>query len=107
MCGGAGGHLISIPHLFGQNQYILKTRSLISSHFIGQFTDVFTKTEHNQVTLLDRSVPFFEEIIVPKKGVTKLLKGLNPYKALGPGELLLLFPVEVQKRLIQHFHTVD
>ena len=28
-----------------------------------------------------------EEIVVTKEGVTKLLKGLNPSQALGPGEL--------------------
>ena len=48
---------------------------------------MFTKTEHNQVSLLDRSAPFMEEIVVTKEGVTKLLTGLNPSKALGPGEL--------------------
>ena len=36
---------------------------------------------------LDRSVPFMENIAVTKEGVTKLLKGLNPSKALGPDEL--------------------
>ena len=28
-----------------------------------------------------------EDIVVSKEGVTKLLKGLNPSKALGPDEL--------------------
>ena len=58
-----------------------------ASEFNGQFTDVFTKSEHSQVPLLDRSVPFMEDIVVTKEGVTKLLKGLNPSKALGPDEL--------------------
>ena len=58
-----------------------------ASEYNGQFTDVFTKIEHSQVSLLDRSVPFMEYIVVTKEGVTKLLKGLNPSKALGPGEL--------------------
>ena len=57
-----------------------------ASEFNGQFTDVFTKSEHSQVPLLDRSAPFMEDIVVTK-GVTKLLKGLNPSKALGPDEL--------------------
>ena len=48
---------------------------------------MFTESEHNQITLLDRSTPFMEEIFVIKEGVTKLLKGLNPSKALGPDEL--------------------
>ena len=48
---------------------------------------MFTKTEHNKVHLLDRSAPFMEEIAFFKEGVTKLLKGLNPSKALRPDEL--------------------
>ena len=58
-----------------------------ASEFNSQFTDVFTKIEHSQVPLLDRSAPFMEDIVVTKEGVTKLLKGLNPSKALGPDEL--------------------
>ena len=58
-----------------------------ASEFNGQFTDVFTKAEHSQVPLLDRSAPFMEDIVVTKEGVTKLLKGLNPSIALGPDEL--------------------
>ena len=58
-----------------------------ASEFNSQFTDVFTKSEHSQVPLLDRSVPFMENIVVTKEGVAKLLKGLNPSKALGPDEL--------------------
>ena len=58
-----------------------------ASEFNGHFTDVFTKSEHSQVPLLDRSAPFMEDIVVTKEGVTKLLKGLNPSKALGPDEL--------------------
>ena len=51
--------------------------------FNGQFTDVFSKNEHIQVPLLDRSAPFMNDIAVSKD---KLLKGLNPSKALGPDE---------------------
>ena len=58
-----------------------------AGEFNGQFTDVFTKTEHSQVPLLNRKAPFMEDIVVSKEGVTKLLKGLNPSKALGPDEL--------------------
>ena len=58
-----------------------------ASEFNGQFTDVFTKIEHSQVPLLDRSAPFMEDIVVTKEGVTKLLKGLHPSKALDPDEL--------------------
>ena len=58
-----------------------------ASEFNGQFTDVFTKSEHSQVPLLDRPAPFMEDIVVTKEEVTKLLKCLNPSKALDPDEL--------------------
>ena len=60
-----------------------------ASEFNGHFMDVFSKTEHSQVPLLDKSAPFMDDIVVTKEGVTKLLKGLNPSKALGPEELHL------------------
>ena len=53
-----------------------------AEEFNGQFTDVFSKNEHTQVPLLDRSAPFRNDIAVSKDGVIKLLKGLNPSKAL-------------------------
>ena len=40
-----------------------------------------------QVPLLDKSAPFMNDIAVSKDGVMKLLKGLNPSKAVGPDEL--------------------
>ena len=40
-----------------------------------------------QVPLMDRSAPFMHDIVVTKEGVTKLLKGLNPSKAIGSDEL--------------------
>ena len=43
--------------------------------------------KHSQVTLPSRSAPFMNDIVVSAVGVTKLLKGLNPSKALGPDEL--------------------
>ena len=58
-----------------------------AEEFNGQFTDVFSKNEHIQAPLLDRSAPFMNDMVVSKDGVIKLLKGLNPYKALGPDEL--------------------
>ena len=58
-----------------------------AEEFNGQFTDVFSKNEHTQVPLLDRSAPFMNDIAVSKDRVIKLLKGLNPSKALGPDEL--------------------
>ena len=58
-----------------------------AEEFNGQFSDVFTKNEYKQFPLMDRSAPFMLDIVVTKEGVTKLLKGLNPSKALGPDEL--------------------
>ena len=58
-----------------------------AEEFNGQFTDVFNKNEHTQVPLLDRSAPFINDIVIPKDGVIKLLKGLNPSKVLGLDEL--------------------
>ena len=45
------------------------------------------KNEHTQVPLLDRSASFMNDIAVSKDGLIKLLKGLNPSKALRPDEL--------------------
>ena len=58
-----------------------------AEEFNGQFTDVFNKSEHTKAPLPNRSAPFLKEIHVSAEGVTKLLKGLNPSKALGPDEL--------------------
>ena len=55
-----------------------------AEEFNGQFTDVFSENEHTKVPLLDRSAPFMNDIAVSKDGVIKLLKGLNPSKAIGP-----------------------
>ena len=57
-----------------------------TEEFNSQFTDMFIKSKHNQV-LPNRSAPFMEDIHVSAESVTKLLKGLNPSKALGPDEL--------------------
>ena len=45
------------------------------------------KSEYKQIPLLDRSAPFMHDIVVTKEGMTKLLRGLNPSKALGPNKL--------------------
>ena len=58
-----------------------------AEEFNGQFTDVFNRKDHSEVPFLSRSAPFMDDIVVSNEGVTKLLKGLNPSKALGPDEL--------------------
>ena len=73
-----------IPPLKKRNGVgVAQSESEKAAEFNGQFTDVFTKSEYSQV----RPAPFMEDIVVTKEGVTKLLKGLNPSKALGPDEL--------------------
>ena len=54
-----------------------------ADEFNGLFTYVFNKNEHSQVPLPNRSANFMNDIVVSAVGVTKLLKGLNPSKALG------------------------
>ena len=66
---------------------VAQSESEKAAEFNGQFTDVFTKSKYSQVPLMDRSAPFMEDIVVTKEEVTKLFKGLNPSKALGPDEL--------------------
>ena len=48
---------------------------------------MFSKSDHIEVPFLSRSAPVMDNIVVSNEGVTKLLKGLNPSKALGPDEL--------------------
>ena len=64
---------------------------------------MFNKNEHTQVPLLDRSAPFLNDIAVSKDGVIKLLKGLNPSKALGPDVLHLRVLKELETELVPVF----
>ena len=57
-----------------------------ADEFNGQFTDVFNKNEHSQVPLQYQWALFMNDV-VSAAGVTKLLKGMNPSKDLGPDEL--------------------
>ena len=58
-----------------------------TEQFNGQFTDVFSKTAENEVPLLEKSAPPMSDIHISNEGVIKMMKGLNPSKALGPDEL--------------------
>ena len=61
-----------------------------AEEFNGFYTDVFNKNDRpSEVPFLSRSAPFMDDIVVSNEGVTKLLKGLNPSKALGPDEFIL------------------
>ena len=64
-----------------------------------QFTDVFTQSRFNEAPLLNRSAPRMNDIAVSTDGVTKLLKGLNPSKAMGPDELHPRFLKELAAEL--------
>ena len=81
-----------IPPLKRKNDNgVAKSELEQADEFNCQFTDVFIKIEHSQVPLPNRSAPFMNDIVVSAVGVTKLLKGLNPSKALGPDELRKTF----------------
>ena len=58
-----------------------------AEEFNGQFTDVFSKTSENEVRLLEKSTPPMSDIHISNEGVIKMMKGLNPSKALGPDKL--------------------
>ena len=58
-----------------------------AEEFNGQFTDVFSKTSEYEVALLEKSAPPMSDIHISNEGVIKMMKGLNPSKALGPDEL--------------------
>ena len=47
----------------------------------------FNKNDHSEVPFFSRSAPFMDDIVASSVGVTKLLKGLNPSKVVGPDEL--------------------
>ena len=64
---------------------------------------MFNINEHTQVTLLDRSAPFMNDIVVSKDGVIKLLKGLNPSKALESDELHPRVVKELATELVSVF----
>ena len=78
---------------------VAQTESEKATEFNGQFTDVFTKSEYSQVPLLDRSAPFMEDSVVTEEGVTKLLKGLNPSRALVSDEFHLRVLKELASEL--------
>ena len=59
----------------------------MTEELIGQFSDAFNKTECNEVPIIRRLAPFVDNIVVYAEGVIKLLKGLNPSKALEPDVL--------------------
>ena len=58
-----------------------------AEEFKGQFTDVFSKISKSEVPLLEKSAPPMSDIHISNEDVIKMMKGLNPSKALGPDEL--------------------
>ena len=59
----------------------------MAEELIVQFSDAFNKTKYYEVPLTRRSAPSMDSIVVSSEEVIKLLKGINPTKALGPDEL--------------------
>ena len=57
-----------IPPLKKRNESgVAQSESVKAAEFNGQFTYVFSKSEHNQVPLMDRPVPLIEDIVVTKE----------------------------------------
>ena len=76
-----------------------------AEEFNCQFTDVFNKSDHSEVPFLSRSATFMDDIVVSNEGVTELLKGLSPSKALGPDELHPRVLKEIATELGPVFHV--
>ena len=70
-----------------------------AEEFNSQFTDVVNKSDHSEAPFLSRSAPFRDDIVVSNECVTKLLKGLNTSKALGPDELYPKVLIELATEL--------
>ena len=64
---------------------------------------MFNKSDHSEVPFLSRSAPLMDDIVVSNEGVTRLLKGFNPSKALGPDELQPKVLKELATELGQFF----
>ena len=64
----------------------LQNKTERTEELIGQLNEAFNKTEYNEVPSTRKLAPFLDSIVVPTEGVIKLLKGLNPSKALEPDE---------------------
>ena len=62
-----------------------------AEELISQFSDAFNKTEYNGIPLTGRSSPFMDSIVVSSEGMIKLVKRLNPSKALDLISFLLEF----------------
>ena len=76
-----------IPPLKRRNGSNLAESETEQAEFNGQFTDVFSKTLESEVPLLEKSAPPMSDIHISNEDVIKMMKGLNPSKALGPDEL--------------------
>ena len=81
-----------------------------AEEFNGQFTDVFSKTSESEVPQFETSAPPMSDIHISNEGVIKMMKGLNPSKALGPDELhprvLKELAVELGPVFAHLFHNV-
>ena len=58
-----------------------------AEEFNGQFTDVFSKISESEAPLPEKSAPLMSDIHISNECITKMMKSLNPSKALGPDEL--------------------
>ena len=66
---------------------LAESESNQAEEFDGQFTGVFTQSSFNEVPLFGRPTTRMNDIVVSTEGLTRLLKGLNSSKTMGPDEL--------------------
>ena len=71
----------------GNGSGLAESETEQAEEFNGQFTDVFSKSSESEVPLLEKSAPPMNDIHISNEGVIKMMKGLNPSKALRPDEL--------------------
>ena len=81
--------LVTVNWKWRNSYLIIELKKLLAmfGYWMEQPQCHYYPTKDTQVPPLDRSAPFMNDIAVSKDGVIKLLKGLNPSKALGPDEL--------------------
>ena len=69
----------SIPPLKRRNgSGLAESETEQAEEFIGQFTDVFSKTSENEVPLLEKSAPPMSDIHISNEGVIKMMRFKSP-----------------------------
>ena len=101
-----------IPPLKKRNgSGVAQSESEKAAAFNGKFTEVFTKSEHSQVSLLERSAPLMEDFVVTKEGAMFLYckswdlevnpsKTKSPFFVIGRLYMFQIFCITVKNYLL-------